>query len=571
MSKFYRIITSFLISIIFTTSIVGSSINNTEIGKLISKGEQNQLAEIQPDGRKKLKEKLKLSYTHPDFEKMLDSSQKKAILNSLKKWKLDLPVNNTFTITSIGNLKDPVNKIVYMWSSTPNINWDVNKIPSGNDFETGDPRFIRTEFNILLNKTIFRTWKATIEQDNDLKTELNNIAESEISTEEKNTAFGNNKADNLFTEKSEILIDVKDTPEENKNETTSAVKVKEISFLDILLKSPKVSAGDSDYSWPWENGATYNTNLFSPPNIRWHTDSYDSSEKAGLDGGTRALDIEIPGNTPILAPITGVAYRKCTDQNNSTFVIRPNSTPNGIYGGNGMRIVHLTPNNNLGNSQPNISYTKGQQIGTVKQGLQSVDYGCGYGYGDHIHIKLLADNMIIDNQTITYGTNYNSFTSQIGGVVTSQNQSGSTPPTPQPNSTYSKFLFKRAGTNQCINVDNPANGTVINTYDCDPNDPAETWEVIPRGNNQYSYRRLGTNKCMEAFNPVTNGPVYTWECDGSQEQMFGYNYNTKLLYRLGTGSNNQCVAKGNPINYAAIKMYDCGSANQNFQWDALSV
>lgn len=86
--------------ITLTTGIVGNAVNTAESNNLKTKGEQNQLADIQPDGRKKLKQKIKLEYTHPDFEKMLDNSQKEAIIKSLKKWKLDLPVNNTFTVTS---------------------------------------------------------------------------------------------------------------------------------------------------------------------------------------------------------------------------------------------------------------------------------------------------------------------------------------------------------------------------------------------------------------------------------------------------------------------------------------
>ncbi len=124
------------------------------------------------------------------------------------------------------------------------------------------------------------------------------------------------------------------------------------------------------------------------------------------------MDVAIPGNTAILAPITGLAYRRCTDQNNSTFVIRPAFTANNTYGGQGMRMAHLTPNASFDPSLQNIQYSKGQQIGTVKLGLGSYDYNCGAGTGDHLHLKFLANNMVVDGQTITYGTNYNSFTSQ---------------------------------------------------------------------------------------------------------------------------------------------------------------
>ena len=123
----------------------------------------------------------------------------------------------------------------------------------------------------------------------------------------------------------------------------------------------------------------------------WHTDKYDSYEVPELATGNRALDIQFTGGTAILSPITGVAYRKCSDINGSTIVIRPNSTPNGTYGGSGMRILHMASDNNFNNTQ-DISYAKGQQIGTVKTGLLPYNsanpFPCGAGgTGDHIHLK----------------------------------------------------------------------------------------------------------------------------------------------------------------------------------------
>jgi hypothetical protein len=65
MLKLHTIITSFLMVITLTTSIVGNATNNTEAGKLKTKGEQNQLADVQPDGRKKLKQKISLGFSPP--------------------------------------------------------------------------------------------------------------------------------------------------------------------------------------------------------------------------------------------------------------------------------------------------------------------------------------------------------------------------------------------------------------------------------------------------------------------------------------------------------------------------
>ena len=387
-----------------TTTVIGYAAN-TDSSKLKTKGEQNELSEIQQDVRKKLKQKLKLSYTHPDFEKMLDATQKEAIINSLKKWKLDLPTNNTFTVTSIGNLKDPNNKVIYMWSSTPNPNWEQSKTPTAEDSETGDPRFIRTEFNVLLNKAPKKAWKATIEQDNDLKTELNNIPESEISTDEKNVLFGYDKADNLFTAKSEVLIDSDST-------TTTEDKEKKVGLLDFLFASPKVSAGPNDYSWPWANGGVRNVSQSwhgLPPN---GYDGFDS--EIGQSLKNIALDVSMPNSgiagTNVLAPISGTTARKCNDQYNSTVVI-----------GN-MRILHMSPYTNFGKYSQDITFNKGDVIGTVSSNITSINnpsnLSCGSGDAPHLHIKFLANNMVVDGTTITYGNNYNSFTSQNGTTTT---------------------------------------------------------------------------------------------------------------------------------------------------------
>jgi hypothetical protein len=248
--------------------------------------EQNELAVIQPNGKKQLKKKLSLDYTNPKFETELNKSQKDAIVSALKKWKLDLPVNNTFTVTSISDLKKN-QKVVYMWAVTPNANWDNSKPFDVEDYEEGDPRFIRTEFNALLKKSN-NGWKATMEQDNELKTELSSIPESEVTTEEKNVLFGANKPENYFTDRNEVLIETNTSSSSSatssissvssslvtlssqisssssnsvssiSNQTNSSNSSQTIGLLDILFGSPKVSAAWADeYSWPWESGKNW--------------------------------------------------------------------------------------------------------------------------------------------------------------------------------------------------------------------------------------------------------------------------------------------------------------------------
>jgi hypothetical protein len=314
----------------YTSSI--TSINSSAISSLSSI--QNTLAEKLPNGKKQLKQKLSLDYTSPKFETELTDQQKSAILTSLKKWKLDLPINNAFTITSIADLtsnnrnqissstssaisaissngtdksknkkavssivsssvkpaKKPIEqKVVYMWASTPNPNWDNSKLFNVEDYEEGDPRFIRTEFNVLLKKSKNGSWKATLEQDNELKAELQDIAESEVTTEEKNILFGANKSENNYTDKVEVLLEsaslgsnssstiitenssqitavsansnqsISIQSESPNSQQTTSSSNSTIGLLDIFFKSPKVSAAwEDDYSWLWKSGETWN-------------------------------------------------------------------------------------------------------------------------------------------------------------------------------------------------------------------------------------------------------------------------------------------------------------------------
>jgi murein DD-endopeptidase MepM/ murein hydrolase activator NlpD len=144
--------------------------------------------------------------------------------------------------------------------------------------------------------------------------------------------------------------------------------------------------------------------------------------------------------------------------------------------------------------------------------------------------------------------------------------------TPPP-ATYSKIMFRRKNTNQCIDIDSPYDNKTVYTWECQSSNQNQKWEVIPKGNNEYQYRRLNTNQCLEAYNPQTEGRVYTWTCDNSAEQRFNYNWSTQNLFRVNALNNNQCVAKGSPSNGVQIKMYTCTAApgNDNFKWDIIGA
>jgi hypothetical protein len=163
MSIIKSILTTSLVIVIVFTTISFSTLNleakksKDEVAVNIAK-QQSELVDNLPNGKKQLKKKLALEYTNSKFETDLNSEQKLAILQSLKKWKGELPVNNRFTVTSLADIKSntndstkqskkknsntPNSKVVYMWASIPNPNLDNNTPYDAEDYEEGDPRFI---------------------------------------------------------------------------------------------------------------------------------------------------------------------------------------------------------------------------------------------------------------------------------------------------------------------------------------------------------------------------------------------------------------------------------------------
>ena len=347
-----------------------------------------------------------------------------------------------------------------MWAVTPNANWDNSRPYNVEDYEEGDPRFVRTEFNVLLKKS-GNGWKATLEQDNELKTELPSISESEITTEEKNVLFGANKPENIFTEKNEVLIEGNSISSSSSTSVissvsspsvstfsqsnsvssssistsstqsilTSSLSSKTIGLLDILFGSPRVSAGATDYSFPWTNGQIYGTSQ------GWHelqntqNSNYSYNGPTGINVTGQAIDV-VPVNgasSDVLAPVSGVIQRACVGDLQSHFKFEK------------MGILHVS--NSGAYTSPSV--TKSQKIGTIfdpnpyKNNLNyrvidsfnnvAVQDGCGVTSGSHLHIKVL-NGQVVDG----YNFNYNNIMSNLW--ITSQN----TPPIVAPQ-VYNNF------------------------------------------------------------------------------------------------------------------------------------
>jgi hypothetical protein len=215
MSQFIKTITT----IIIATTLILCNINFSFNINIKAKTKDNQIV-----SKKQLKKKLSLNYTADRFETVLNTDQKQAILKSLKRWKGELPIDNKFTVTSIADLKSETNsetklhkkknkntnnaKIIYMWSQTPNPNYDP-KNPG--ESEEGDPRFINIQFNVLLKQSKNGSWKASLERDPEVKTETSDIIETDEDALIYKDLFTTDNADNAFTATEEVLIDPIDT------------------------------------------------------------------------------------------------------------------------------------------------------------------------------------------------------------------------------------------------------------------------------------------------------------------------------------------------------------------------
>ncbi len=544
---------------------------------------------------------------------------------SLKKWKGELPIDNTFTVTSWADLKSETTdttkqskkknknvnnaKVVYMWAMSPNPNWPKDKIPTVEESESGDPRFNRLEFNVLLKQSKNGEWKATLERDSETKVEAQEIIENDQDSKVIQDLFQTDKNDNKFTEKEEVLVEISyisssslssvvfssqnsvSSSTSNSSSTTAITNSStqninsvssKISLLDILFGTPKVSAGENDYSWPWKSGDSYSISQ------GWHgsgvvgsIDGYDYQESK--DYKNIALDISgtIAGKD-VLSPVKGTTSRVCDDGSQATVLIGR------------MRLLHISSSG----FTSGINYNKSQEIGTVYP--FAINSGCGYSTGAHLHIKMLDDNMNIDGTVLNYSTNYSGFN------FTSQN----TPTPPKPpvyNNNSGGFNFygwqfdvKNYGE---VNGAGNYDGSPIQiSYNTGALNNAQKW-----GYNQYSKEIKGMNDyCLDAGN---SQKLQLWTCNGTNNQKWSIHpnnwiqndqtgqcinipngYANSILAFAGCGATgwmqwtrvgisipgrvafrrentNRCLASYYPYNLKQITTQDCNNNDQSQQWE----
>jgi Ricin-type beta-trefoil lectin domain len=600
MSKLFKLITTLIIAlsiVIGSTSIFTTNIN------IQAKNKEGSIS------KKKINKKLALKYTADRFETDLNQDQKNAILKSLKKWKGELPIDNLFTVTSIAKLKsdtDDENRqhkkknkniadalVIYMWSQTPNPDYDPNNL---GDNEEGDSRFIRTQFNVLLKQNKNGGWKASLERDPETKTESADITETDEDKQIYNDLFATDKADNGFTATEEVIIDdnaaeniqppKKSTVKSDSGEPVQITPIQKSSISSIapVLVTPiddssmmpepvekktgwlnnflgfgsiKVSAGVSEISWPWNNGESWQVTQ------GWHgcekNDSRNSPAGNNFIGELNgcALDISYTytGASNILkAPITSTITRSCKDNDQ------------GIYNfGNKVSITHIKASSmssdtgafirkfdnigivfDPGFENHNFDLRWQQINGVGPYGFQTI---CGWTSGPHIHIKFAAitDPLLISNPVSTMPFNSRSLAGNVN--IDGFNIQGP------------KILPLRADGLQ--NYDPIVNGqTVISrtflTSQNTPNTNTYTGKIKALSNTNMVFD-------IKDYNGGNNAPVmlYSNNAANTENQRWGYDGVNRQI----KGMNGKCLDLGITTNTPdrGLKMQDC-TANVNQKW-----
>jgi hypothetical protein len=472
MSQISKIIASILLFASFfaaTINLSAANDNNSKTDKTTS----NQILNVS-ETKKILKKKLSLDYTNSRFETDLSQDQKDAILTSLKKWKGELPVDNTFTVTSIASLKTetgdteskvkkskketPNAQVIYMWAKSVNPNWPAGRIPTGEESEEGDPRFIRTEFNVLLKANKNGKYKASIERDTEVKTEALEVTENPLDTQIYKDLFGTDKADNALTATQDILVDAAESSSissssissinssstvssavsnssiaisssnpisSTSNQISSVISIKKVGFLESLLNfgSVKASAGEFDYSFPWKNGDTWGVSQ------SWHgcgidyANNYQYPTTENTYGCALDLYPKYVGmSDEVLIPKSGVAKRICNDPYQSKFKI------------DNMAIYHIASNSALNTNSNGVYLVKSSYLGkefyppaSPRDAYGNFVTDCGTTNGPHIHMKLNGINpnsgsFQFSNATLYGNVNYGQMTSDNTPPLTNTTQ-----------------------------------------------------------------------------------------------------------------------------------------------------
>jgi hypothetical protein len=494
--------------------------------------------------------KLKLDGTHPKFldktNPEVNEPMQSAVLKALKKWKGELPINNTFTITSWANLKSstvdsnsqarkkkdttPNSWVIYMWSQTPNSNWPKNKVPTDEDMESGDPRILRTEFNVLLKQDSKGNFKATIENDQELQVESAEVIESDLDTKIHQDLFQLNNTNNKFTATEEVIQD-----EENNSSSlnsvssslsSSSVSISSSSSIQNSLAVSSVSNFSNSSLNSNNSNSSKNTNnlnsssystvsnssvlINSTSSILSQNSSVVSSnsnqtvsfwEKILSFGSVQASAGENDYSWPWKKGDTWGVHRTRNDFKCSNSVYGWHGCGEYSMDGNGNPALDLWPPSN---SDYKIYAPITGTINRVCYGTQNLSFAIG-----NMRILHISNSNFIGQVNVTKSQHIGNFETMNSGYF------GDSCGSSQGIHTHIKFIAND------MNVD----GQVISHYGSYSSFTSQN-SSTPPFNNQTGMIRSSTNSNfvfdVDRMDPTNQNKVQLWGDNGSMAQKWGY-------------------------------------------------
>lgn len=131
-------------------------------------------------------------------------------------------------------------------------------------------------------------------------------------------------------------------------------------------------------------------------------------------------------------------------------------------------------------------------------------------------------------------------------------------------------MLKRAGSNFCLNANRPGQGTTVNLWGCDSNDPDQKWEKVPvttGTNTKLMIKRVGSDFCLNAYRPGQSSKVNLWKCDVNDPDQKWEDIGNQMFKRAGS---NFCLNAYRPGQGTSVNLWGCDAKDGDQKWENLA-
>lgn len=131
-------------------------------------------------------------------------------------------------------------------------------------------------------------------------------------------------------------------------------------------------------------------------------------------------------------------------------------------------------------------------------------------------------------------------------------------------------MFKRVGSNFCLNAYLPGQGSTVNLWGCDSNDPDQKWEKIPvttGTTTQLMIKRVGSDFCLNAYRPGKSSKVNLWKCDVNDPDQKWEDIGNQMIKRAGS---NFCLNAYRPGKSSTVNLWGCDTKDGDQKWENIT-